>query len=121
MKQQEHWQDPVNALFGAFLLLSPWVAGYDSDTLATVNATVIGIALIAAAMGAMLVPRAWEEWTEALLGLWLVASPWLLGFGGDSRARAAAVVAGLAITLLALWALAFDEDYKARWRDRMAH
>src|SRR5882724_11628663 len=28
MKQMKHWQDPVNAVLGAWLILSPWVLGF---------------------------------------------------------------------------------------------
>lgn len=82
MKQVKHWQDPVNAVLGAWLILSPWAAAYSGDAVATGNAVVVGVVLIAAALGAMLVPRAWEEWTEAALGMWLMASPWALGYAG---------------------------------------
>ena len=121
MKQVKHWQDPVNAVLGVCLVLAPWAVGFDGDTVATVNAVVIGLALVAAALGAMLVPRAWEEWTEALLGLWLIVSPWALGFGMATDAGRAAVVAGVVIAALALWTLAIDEDYRAWLRDRAAH
>ena len=36
----------------------------------TANAVLIGVALLAAALGAMLAPGAWEEWTGALRGVW---------------------------------------------------
>src|SRR5437773_1152404 len=65
MKQLKHWQDPVNALLGAWLALSPWVVGYVLDAAANYNAVVVGALLIAAALGAMFIPKAWEEWTEA--------------------------------------------------------
>jgi hypothetical protein len=121
MKQIKHWQDPVNAVLGACVVLSPWAIGFSGDTVATANAVVIGLALLATALGAMLVPRAWEEWTEAALGLWLIVSPWALGFSAQADARRAAVVAGIVIAVLALWTLATDKDYRFWQRDRTAH
>jgi len=121
MKQIKHWQDPVNAVLGACVVLSPWAIGFSSDTVATANAVVIGLALLATALGAMLVPRAWEEWTEAVLGLWLIVSPWALKFSTEVDARRAAVVAGVVIAVLALWTLATDKDYRIWQRDRTAH
>jgi hypothetical protein len=56
--------------------------GYVGETTAMGNALVVGLALIAVALGAILVPRAWEEWSEAALGLWAMTSPWVLGFAG---------------------------------------
>lgn len=116
MRQPKHWQDAVNAVIGAALALSPWAIGYMSETAAMANAIVIGLALVAAALGAILVPRAWEEWTEGALGLWMIVSPWVLGFSGHVDARNAAVVAGVVIAALAIWTLATDKDYNAWWR-----
>lgn len=115
MKQIKHWQDAVNAVLGAWLVLSPWAVGYSDMTTASANAVIVGVALFAAALGAIFMPRAWEEWTEAVLGAWLVASPWVLGFAGHEGARTTAVATGIVIALLALWTLATDKDYQV-WR-----
>lgn len=120
MKDIKHWQDPVNAAIGAALILSPWALGFQAETAAMANAVVIGVALIAAALGAMLVPRAWEEWTECALGIWMIVSPWVLGFSALYNATASAVVAGFAVAVLAVWTLATDKDYNAWWRSRTA-
>ena len=121
MMQLKHWQDAVNAVLGAWLVLSPWAIGYQAETTAMSNAIIIGLALIAAALGAIFVPRAWEEWTEGALGLWLIVSPWVLGFGALDGARLTAVLTGIVIAGLALWTLLTDKDYSAWWRDRTAH
>jgi len=121
MKQVKHWQDPVNAVLGVCLVLLPWVAGFSADLTPTGNAVIVGLALVGAALGAMLVPRAWEEWTEALLGLWLIVSPWALGFSTHVDARRSAVVAGIVVAVLALWTLSTDKDYRAWLHDRTAH
>ena len=120
MTKVKHWQDPVNAVLGVALVLSPWAVGFVSETAATANAVVIGLALVAAALGAMLVPRAWEEWTEAVLGLWLIVSPWALGFATHVDARNAAAATGIAVLVLALWTLAVDKDYRA-WLEHRVH
>lgn len=84
----------------------------------TANAVIVGLMLVAAALGAMLVPLAWEEWTELALGLWLVVSPWVLGFAELVPAMSTAVATGAVITALALWTLATDKDYNAWLRGR---
>lgn len=121
MKQLKHWQDPVNAVIGIWLVLSPWALSYSGEIVPSANAVVIGVALVAAALGAMLVPQAWEEWTEAALGLWLIVSPWALGFSGHADARLVAIATGIVIAVLALWTLATDKDYNAWMRGRTAH
>ncbi len=120
-KQMKHWQDPVNALLGAWVVLSPWALGFQDETMAMFNAVVVGLALIAAAMGAILVPRAWEQWTEGALGLWLVISPWALGFSTHEQAMLNMVAAGLIVMALALWTLMTDSDYNGWWRNLTAH
>jgi hypothetical protein len=111
MKQMKHWQDPVNALLGAWLIVSPWLLGFSKDSMAMSNMVVIGIAFIAVAMGAIFVPQAWEEWTEAALGLWLMVSPWLLGFTHLQPARDTAVLTGAVVLALAVWVLFSDKDW----------
>lgn len=122
MKPLKHWQDLINALLGVILILSPWLMGYADMSMAMYNAVLIGAALVAASLGAILVPRAWEEWTECALGAWMVVSPWVLGFNMHRDAMVTAVTMGLVIAALALWTLFTDKDYSEWWRhDRTAH
>jgi hypothetical protein len=117
-KRMKHWQDPVNALLGAWLVLSPWAVGFADSTAATANAVLVGALLVAAALGAILVPKAWEEWVEVALGVWLIASPWLLGFAGIQAPMQNAIFSGLAVTILALWVLGTDDEYGG-WLHRL--
>lgn len=108
MKEMTHWQDSANAVMGVWLIFSPLVLGFTNQFTAVVNVVIVGILLLATALGAIFVPHAWEEWTETALGLWLAVSPWVLGFG-TQPAMANAVVSGLVVLTLALWAL---QDYE---------
>ena len=120
MKQLKHWQDPVNGLLGAWLVLAPWALHLQDQRMAMSNFIVVGLLLLAAAVGAILLPRAWEEWTGAALGLWLVVSPWILGFTADRVAMQVAVCTGLAAIVLTLWVLATDKEYGGWW-NRLVH
>jgi hypothetical protein len=111
MKQMKHWQDPVNVLLGAWLILSPWAAGFADHRMAMFNFVAVGVLLIAAALGAIIVPQAWEEWVEVALGAWLVASPWILGFADVDIALQNALLCGLLVMVLALWVLGTDDEY----------
>ena len=95
MRNMKHWQDPLNALVGAWLVLSPWAMGFEAQMAPTASSVVVGLALIAASLGAMFVPRAWEEWSQAVLGLWMIASPWLLGFSAQMDVMRVAVASGI--------------------------
>jgi hypothetical protein len=111
MRSPKHWQDAANAALGFWLMLSPWALGFQGMSMAMSNAVVMGLALVAVALGAMLLPQAWEEWSEGTLGLWLMASPWLLGFGWQRDAMLSTALTGLVVAVLALWTLASDPDY----------
>jgi SPW repeat len=47
-------------------------------------------------------PKRWQDWSNAILGLWTVSSPWVLGFAaGANVASRSAWVLGAAIVVLA--------------------
>ena len=121
MSQLKHWQDGLSAMVGAWLIVSPWALGFQGNAFAMVSAVVLGIALAAAALGAVFVPRAWEEWAEAAIGLWLVASPWVLGFEALVAARNNAVLSGLVVLALATWVLLVDKDYQQWLNESPTH
>lgn len=43
------------------------------------------------------------SWTNVVLGLWLIAAPFLLGYSGLTRAAYEDVLLGIGIASLALW------------------
>lgn len=44
-------------------------------------------------------------WTEFILGIWLLASPWVLGYWRVTSALWSEIVIGAALILLAIWQL----------------
>jgi hypothetical protein len=116
MKRIKHWQDPVNAALGAWLVASPWVLGFQAATIAMVTTVAIGVLLVASSVGAMRLPAAWEEWLDAALGVLLMVAPALLGFDGIEAALTSALVTGAAVTVLALWVLASDDEFADAWQ-----
>ena len=122
MRQVKHWQDPVNAVLGAWMILSPWALGFASEQIPMGAAVVLGTALLATALGATFVPKAWEEWTELGIGVLAVVAPWVLRFSALQVAMMSMVVTGIVVAALAVWTLATDKDFRADWgRDRVAH
>ena len=121
MRNVKHWQDPLNALLGAWLALSPWVLGFQHQMAPTASGMIVGLALIAASLGAMFVPRAWEEWSQAGLGLWMIVSPWVLGFSSQMDVMRVAVASGIVVLALALWVLLTDKEYSAWMHHGPAH
>lgn len=98
------WQDGVNLVLGAWLVLSPLILGYAGEAVPAWNAYLVGAAIIIMAAGAIWAFQQWEEWINALLGLWLVISPWLLGYGQMQAPVWNQIIVGIIAGVLAIWA-----------------
>jgi hypothetical protein len=105
MTPARHWEDPVNALVGAAILVSPWLAGYAMVQVALANAVIVGTLLFTVAVGASVIGRPWVEWATVVIGAWMLVSPWTLGID-DASARWTAVLAGVVAVALGAGALA---------------
>jgi hypothetical protein len=116
MRPMKHWQDPVNALLGAWLVLSPWVLGFQGIAAATTITVTIGVLLVAFSLGAISAPQAWEEVYDLGFGVLLMVTPWLLGFDAVQAAVHNALFTGLAVVALSLWVLATDKDFGGWWQ-----
>ena len=117
MARVKHWQDPVNALVGVWLVCSPWILGFQNVVIAAVTTTAVGALLFASSIGAMRFPQAWEEWLDVALGVGLMLLPAAFGFDDVQRALQNALACGAIVTFLALWVLASD-DALAGWWER---
>jgi hypothetical protein len=112
----KRWQDWGNLLLGAWLFISPWVMQYPSDTPgATWNAHILGAAIVIFAAFAVYIPRIWEEGLNTLLGIWMIISPWVLGFASYRNVTMNAVIVGILVAVLAAWAMVHDKDFE-KWR-----
>ena len=79
MKEQR-WQDWTNVLLGAWLVVAPFIGiGATNDT-AAINSYVTGVAIALFAFAAISRPQKWKEYTNLVLGLWLILAPFVLGF-----------------------------------------
>ena len=91
--------DAYQLLLAVFLFGSPWlfafVRGPDIDD--WLNAIIVA----AVSFAALVAFREWEEWTNFILGLWISASPWILGFQ-HTAARNINLAVGLLIAYLAI-------------------
>ncbi len=47
----------------------------------------------------------WEEWVNLALGIWLIVSPWVIGFHTNVAARDDALLVGIVAGVMALWSL----------------
>lgn len=98
-------------LAGLWLVASPWVLAYGAETRPTWNAIVAGGLIALIALYSLYQAFAWQEWANFGLGLWLVVSPWALGFSAMQSVMLNAVAVGMLVTALAFWAIATDRDF----------
>jgi hypothetical protein len=110
----KHWQDPVNLVLGLWLLVSPWVLKYQTETSLMWSAVGLGglIAVIAAL--ALSKAAAWQVWSSLVLGLCTLVAPWLHEYA-PGIPLANAVVIGGAVAALSLWTLTTDKNIGGWW------
>jgi len=73
------------------------------------NAWVSGVIIGTVAVVALTKFAEWEEWVTLLLGVWVVVSPWVLGFVLTTAATWVHVIVGLIVAIVAavkLWQVA---------------
>lgn len=118
-KRIKHWQDVVSIVVGLWLIASPWVLGIREPLQAIGDMVVIGVILVAFAVTEMFLPESWEEWSEVVLGAWLVGSPWILEFTNVPLAMRNVIVCGAIVAILGVWVLLTDREFGARIQGRM--
>lgn len=103
--QRLRYSTLVIVIVAVWLLVSPFVLGYNHLHGSTWNT--LGVAWVAAFIAGLRVTGArdagWLGWLNVLVGLYLVASPWIWGDGGDMRVVVNQVVCGLIIAAAAAW------------------
>jgi hypothetical protein len=116
--QSNHWQDWANLVLAIWLFISPWVINFGASAVATTgaaagtavtpaasnaawNAWVLGVIIFLVAISAIGRLRAWQEWVNLLLGIWLFVAPWALGFTQLGGAAWDHWIVGVLVFLLA--------------------
>lgn len=91
--------DVYSLVLAAILLASPWLFTL-TNTTARIDLWASSLAVILISMAAIAAFAKWEEWANLLLGIWLIASPWILGFA-HTRAMHFSIGIGVLIAFLA--------------------
>ncbi len=63
----------------------------------------------------------WAQWINALIGVWLIISPWTLGYSQDSGALWFSIIVGAILLIVSIWA-AVQSEIKgwASWQSWIA-
>jgi hypothetical protein len=116
LNERETVPDVYNLFLAAVLFISPWIfklTNSQGKLDLWVTSAIIGIVSLAA----IIAYRDWEEWINVLMGVWLIASPWLVGFT-HTTAMHLSIGFGIFIVLLALLDLFLH--YEKRHPDEMS-
>jgi hypothetical protein len=108
----------LNFIAGIYLLISAWIAGVNSG--AKANGIVFGIVVaILAATRFRGVTGRWASWIDALIGVWMILSPWVYGYAAHAW-KWNSIVIGIIMIVLAVWsALATGRSSLARGDARL--
>ena len=98
------WQDWTNVVLGCWLIASPWELEYSLNKAATGNACGLGAVLVMFNLisAARLLDQG-QEILNIILGIWLILSPYLLGFAVEREPATNAILVGLMVLGLAAW------------------
>ena len=116
LQERETAPDVYNLFLAAVLFVSPWLFKL-TNSQGKIDLWVTSAIIVVLSLGAIIAYRDWEEWINVLMGVWLIASPWLLGFP-HTRAMHLSIGFGIAIVLLALLDLFLH--YQKRHPDEMS-
>jgi len=110
---KERWQSIVALVLGVYVLVSPWLIPYFLqgpvlDASSVWGLYLAGVAVIIVAAFAILSFRLWEAWVQALLGLWIVIAPWVLGFASTRALTWNSVIVGIVLIVISLGSLKTD-------------
>ena len=120
------WEDWLGMLLGVLIILSPWFpsqAGHEivdaGRNVVILNTLAVGILVFGVAQLEYVALQRWEEVAAILLALWLIASPYVLGYHGDGLLRFYHSTLGGLVLLLAtlqLW-----QDWELSDQDLLKH
>jgi hypothetical protein len=109
--RQNQWKVLVTLIAGIWLVASPWALGHAGEASRMFyNAVIAGLATILFAIADIYLTKERSEppIVKAVVGLlavglWTVASPWILGFNTQRDMMVSAVVAGAVVAVVSLW------------------
>lgn len=95
----------LNVLAGIWLIISPWVYGSIYRGGSAWNSIIVGIIVGVFALIRFFSPRSAValSWINAILGLWMIISPWIYGYAGDAARLWNSIIVGIIVVILGVW------------------
>lgn len=112
--RREFVLDGYNIALAGILFMSPWLLKSPHGAAAW-DAWLTAAAIVFVAFATLQSFAEWEEWTILVLSIWLLLSPWALGFP-HTKAMRLDIGIGIAVAFLAaleLWLFHYREGFDA--------
>lgn len=115
----------VTAAAGVWEILAPFIIGYSAVTGGLVDAVVLGGVLLALGLWTALSRSEGTiqglSWINAVLGVWLVVAPFIVGYSGNAGAMVNDIIVGAVVLVVEVWgALAVGSHRGATLREKHA-
>ena len=108
--RRESALDVYNLLLGGFLFVTPWLFSYSyANEGARVDVWASGAAIVVVSLATLIAFARWEEWLTLLVGVWLIVSPWVIGFT-HTRAMHFSIGIGAVVAFLSAIAIWLEYD-----------
>lgn len=101
--QRARWASAGNVLAGLWLIVAPFILDFEGADTAQWNHIIVGAAVLILAAIRAFNPDVRESlsWMNVVLGLWMIVSPFLLGYANVDAAQTNALITGVIILGLA--------------------
>jgi hypothetical protein len=76
------WEDWAGICLGILIGLSPWLTGQEDNPVVAWNAVLVGLFVVMLNALELVDLHRWEETADIVLGLWLIASPFVFMYDG---------------------------------------
>ena len=99
MESQVRSLSGINILAGIWLIISPFILGYNSTGNSTQQIIFGAIVLILGIVRMALPNATWPSWVNFIIGLWIIIAPWTMAT--VTAARWNEVITGIVVALFA--------------------
>lgn len=113
---KRNWQDIAEFICGIWLCSSPFILGFSHLTIATIAIVVFGLVILLFGVGGYFLPTLVEEGAMFVIGVALIATPWVLGFDTEPVPTGNAAIMGLLLIAIAVSARVRDTMFAGEQR-----
>ncbi|MCK1653778.1 SPW repeat protein [Bradyrhizobium sp. 149] len=118
------WEDWCGMVLGALIVASPWFPiqehlAIGGQQMIIVNTVAVGLVVFGLSQLEYVALQRWQEVATIVVGLWLIVSPYMLGYSGDGFLRVYHTSLGavaLVLGVLQLW-----QDWDLSDQDMLRH